>query len=168
MIRVEIPVDAMGIDQLLRQTFAHSDEADLVQRLREDGLLTLGVVATDDGGRVIGYVAFSPVEIAGYDTQWVALAPVAVAEAYRRQGIAEQLIYTGLDSLNEFGYQAVVVLGDPAYYSRFGFGHAGEKGLYCRWSDIHSPAFQVYQLADGNLAGIQGEVHYSAHFSKLD
>lgn len=164
MIRVEIPVDATGIDRLLRQTFPRSGEAALVQRLREDGLVTLGVVATDDEGQVIGYVAFSPVEVAGYDTQWVGLAPVAVAEAYRCQGIAEQLIYTGLDALNEFGYQAVVVLGDPAYYSRFGFQNAGEKGLYCRWSDIHSPNFQIYQLADGNLSGIEGEVHYVAPF----
>lgn len=50
LIRVEIPVDAAGIDNLLRKAFGRDDEADLVQRLREDGLLTLGVVATDDEG----------------------------------------------------------------------------------------------------------------------
>ncbi|MCE1782271.1 N-acetyltransferase, partial [Enterobacter hormaechei] len=104
--------------QLLRKSFDTPAEAELVQQLREDGLLTLGVVATDDEGQVIGYVAFSPVDINGEDHQWVGLAPLAVAEEYRRQGIGEKLVYEGLDSLNEFGYGVVVVLGDPHYYCR--------------------------------------------------
>ena len=79
LIRVEIPVDAAGIDTLLRRAFGRDDEADLVQQLREDGLLTLGVVATDDEGGVVGYAAFSPVDVAGEDRQWVALAPLAAA-----------------------------------------------------------------------------------------
>lgn len=70
LIRVEIPVDAAGIDALLRRAFGRDDEADLVQQLREDGLLTLGVVATDDEGGVVGYAAFSPVDVAGEDRQW--------------------------------------------------------------------------------------------------
>ena len=52
----------------------------------EDGLLTLGVVATDDEGGVVGYAAFSPVDVAGEDRQWVALAPLAVDESLRRRG----------------------------------------------------------------------------------
>ncbi|MDU3078078.1 MAG: GNAT family N-acetyltransferase, partial [Mixta calida] len=48
LIRTEIGVDAAGIDSLLRRCFPGGAEADLVQRLREDGQLTLGVVATDD------------------------------------------------------------------------------------------------------------------------
>ncbi|SUH13288.1 acetyltransferase [Salmonella enterica subsp. enterica] len=47
------------------------------------------------------------------------MAPLAVDEKYRGQGLARQLVYEGLDSLNEFGYAAVVTLGDPALYSRF-------------------------------------------------
>lgn len=133
LIRVEIPVDAPGIDALLRQSFESNDEADLVQQLREDGLLTLGIVATDDEGGVVGYAAFSPVEVGGEDRQWVALAPLAVEESLRRQGLAEKLVYEGLDSLNEFGYAAVVVLGDPAYYQRFGFVPAARHQLSCRW-----------------------------------
>ncbi|MDG6692880.1 hypothetical protein QCE80_15335, partial [Staphylococcus aureus] len=61
LIRVEIPIDAPGIDALLRRAFGCADEAELVHALREDGLLTLGLVATDDEGQVVGYVAFSPV-----------------------------------------------------------------------------------------------------------
>ena len=51
LIRTEIGVDAAGIDSLLKRSFATAAEAELVQQLREDGLLTLGVVATDDEGR---------------------------------------------------------------------------------------------------------------------
>ena len=63
LIRVEIGIDAPGIDALLRRTFGSDAEADLVHSLREDGLITLGVVATDDEGQVVGYVAFSPVAV---------------------------------------------------------------------------------------------------------
>ncbi|BEM65790.1 N-acetyltransferase [Serratia nevei] len=164
LIRVEIPVDAAGIDALLRRAFGRDDEADLVQQLREDGLLTLGVVATDDEGGVVGYAAFSPVDVAGEDRQWVALAPLAVDESLRRQGLAEKLVYEGLDSLNEFSYAAVVVLGDPVYYGRFGFKPAAAYGLHCRWPDTES-AFQVYPLAEDALNGVSGEVAFSAPFN---
>lgn len=166
LIRVEIPVDAAGIDALLRRAFGRDDEADLVQQLREDGLLTLGVVATDDEGGVVGYAAFSPVDVAGEDRQWVALAPLAVDESLRRQGLAEKLVYEGLDSLNEFSYAAVVVLGDPAYYGRFGFKPAADYGLNCRWPDTEN-AFQVYPLAEDALNGVSGEVAFSAPFNRF-
>lgn len=57
LIRVEIPIDAPGIDALLRRSFESDAEAKLVHDLREDGFLTLGLVATDDEGQVVGYVA---------------------------------------------------------------------------------------------------------------
>ena len=166
LIRVEIPVDAPGIDALLRQAFKQDAEAELVQQLREDGLLTLGIVATDDEGGVVGYAAFSPVEVGGEDRQWVALAPLAVAEGLRRQGLAEKLVYEGLDSLNEFGYAAVVVLGSPAYYQRFGFVPAVRHQLSCRWPGTEE-AFQVYALAEDALTGVDGEVVFSAPFNRF-
>lgn len=166
LIRVEIPVDAAGIDALLRRAFGRDDEADLVQQLREDGLLTLGIVATDDEGGVVGYAAFSPVDVAGEDRQWVGLAPLAVDESLRRQGLGEKLIYEGLDALNEFSYAAVVVLGEPAYYGRFGFKPAVAYGLQCRWPDTEA-AFQVYPLAEDALLDVSGAVEYSEPFNRL-
>ena len=166
LIRVEIGIDAPGIDALLRRTFGSDAEAQLVHDLREDGLITLGVVATDDEGQVIGYAAFSPVSVEGEELQWVGLAPLAVDESLRRQGLAEKLVYEGLDSLNEFSYAAVVVLGDPAYYGRFGFKPAAAYGLNCRWPDTES-AFQVYPLAEDALNGVSGEVAFSAPFNRF-
>ncbi|CND33966.1 putative acetyltransferase [Yersinia enterocolitica] len=159
-------MDAPGIDALLRKAFKGDDEAELVQQLREDGLLTLGIVATDDEGGVVGYAAFSPVDVGGEDRQWVALAPLAVEEGLRRQRLAEKLVYEGLDSLNEFGYAAVVVLGDPAYYQRFGFVPAARLQLTCRWPDTEE-AFQVYALAEDALTDADGEVVFSVPFNRF-
>lgn len=166
LIRVEIPIDAPGIDALLRRTFERDAEAALIRELREDGLLTLGVVATDDEGQVIGYVAFSPVAVEGEELQWVGLAPLAVDAAYRGQGLGSQLVYEGLDSLNEFGYAAVVTLGEPAFYGRLGFEPAARYGLHCRWPGAEA-AFQLRPLADDALNGVSGRVEYQEHFSRV-
>lgn len=69
LIRVEIPIDASGIDALLRRAFEGEGAAELGRALREDGLLTLGLVAPDDKGQVISYVAFSPVPVEGDELQ---------------------------------------------------------------------------------------------------
>ena len=150
LIRVEIPIDAPGIDALLRRSFESDAEAKLVHDLREDGFLTLGLVATDDEGQVVGYVAFSPVDVQGEDLQWVGMAPLAVDENYRGQGLARQLVYEGLDSLNEFGYAAV----------------AAHHDLRCRWPGTES-AFQVHRLADDALDGVTGLVEYHDHFNRF-
>ena len=112
LIRVEIGIDAPGIDALLRRTFGGDAEAQLVHSLREDGLITLGVVATDDEGQVVGYVAFSPVAVEGEELQWVGLAPLAVDESYRGQGIGRQLVD---DALN--GVSGLVEYSD--HFNRF-------------------------------------------------
>ncbi|MFD1804406.1 GNAT family N-acetyltransferase [Mixta tenebrionis] len=166
LIRTEIGVDAAGIDSLLRRCFTTGAEAELVQRLREDGLLTLGVVATDDEGQVLGYAAFSPVTVQDEDRNWVGLAPLAVDERVRGQGIGQQLVYEGLDTLNEFGYAAVVVLGDPAWYGRCGFEPAARYQLRCAWPGTEA-AFQVYRLADDAFVDVSGEVAYPAHFNRF-
>ena len=114
----------------------------------------------------MGYAAFSPVAVEGEELQWVGLAPLAVDESYRGQGIGRQLVYEGLDSLNEFGYAAVVTLGDPALYGRLGFEPAARFNLHCRWPDS-ADAFQVHRLADNALDGVSGLVEYSDHFNRF-
>jgi len=165
LIRSEIGVDAAGIDALLKRCFSTPAEAELTQALREDGLLTLGVVATDEEGQVLGYAAFSPVSVQGEDRGWVALAPLAVDETLRGQGLASKLIYEGLDTLNEFGYSAVVVLGDPALFNRSGFEPAARYGLRSRWPGTEA-AFQVYRLAENAYDGAEGQIDYAEPFNR--
>lgn len=96
LIRVEIPVDAQPVAQLLNRAFPSPAEAELVQALREAGQLTLSLVAVDDEGQCIGYLAFSPLLLDGNDYQWVALAPLAVDRPIRGKALAKRWCKKGL------------------------------------------------------------------------
>ena len=126
-IRPERAGDQSAIHNVVAAAFAglpHSDgsEPGVVDRLRADGDLTISLVA-EDGGEVIGHVAFSPVAISDGSEGWFGLGPVAVAPERQREGIGAALIDRGLALLHERGAVGCVVLGDPAYYARFGFAH---------------------------------------------
>ncbi|MEE2917243.1 MAG: N-acetyltransferase, partial [Pseudomonadota bacterium] len=113
-----------AIDALLRAGFPRADEADLVRRLCVDGDMVLMLVAVDeDDGALAGAVAFSRmrVDAGGKAIPAVALAPVAVAPAWRRQGVAEALIRAGIEQLERAGIVLCFVLGEPSFYERFGF-----------------------------------------------
>jgi putative acetyltransferase len=92
----------------------------MVDALRSGGALTLGLVA-EDGGAIVGHVAFSPVLIDGRSQGWHGLAPLAVRPDRQKGGIGAGLIREGLVRLAAVGSKGCVVLGDPGYYSRFGF-----------------------------------------------
>jgi putative acetyltransferase len=132
MIRSETSGDYEAIASLLIDAFAdhphsHQTEHLIVDALRRSNSLTVSLAAEVDG-EVAGHVAFSPVKIEGMDVGWFALGPVAVARSHRRRGIGAALIQEGLKILRSRGAKGCVVVGDPAYYSRFGFRHdAGLK-----------------------------------------
>lgn len=164
--------DVAAIDALLRRSFPAADEALLVQRLCIDGDMVLTLVADDEEtGALAGMVAFSrmTVEAGGRIIPGVALAPVAVATSYRQQGVAEALVQAGLDHLADAGAAICFVLGDPAYYGRFGFSadhadgfqspYAGEYfmakplkgdtlGCATRGRAEHAPAFAALGETD--------------------
>jgi len=124
-IRSETSSDEEAISALITTAFLeaeHSggDEAEIVEALRRAGKLAVSLVATQDQS-ILGHVGFSPVLINGKDLGWFGLAPVAVMPGHQRKGIGTALIKAGLTTLNEKGASGCVVLGEPAYYSRFGF-----------------------------------------------
>ncbi|ODP39732.1 GNAT family N-acetyltransferase [Sphingomonas turrisvirgatae] len=124
--------DVAAIDALLRRSFPSADEAQLVQRLCIDGDMVLTLVADDEeSGELAGIVAFSRMSVdgGGRAVPAVALAPVAVAAPYRRQGVAEALIQAGLNHLGDAGAAVCFVLGDPAFYERFGFSAEHAQGF---------------------------------------
>jgi putative acetyltransferase len=101
-------------------------EANIVDILRASGALTLSLVAIEDGDLLVGHVAFSPVSIDGRDLAWFGMGPVAVWPERQGGGVGSKLVSAGLERMQKRGAQGIVVLGDPAYYSRFGFrAHAG-------------------------------------------
>ncbi|MFQ5623351.1 MAG: GNAT family N-acetyltransferase [Paracoccaceae bacterium] len=144
-IRAETGSDIAGIDRLLRACFEGSDEAALVAALRDAGDLSLSLVA-EEAGRIVGHVGFSPLTIESHpDARYHALAPLAVARGWRRRGIGAQLAGAGLERLAAAGADGAVVLGDPAYYQRFGFRADAAEKLVCPWS---GPYLQVLRFGD--------------------
>ena len=123
--------DVPAIDSLLRASVATDDEAGLVRDLCVAGEMVLMMVAADDGGAIVGTVAFSRMEVrvAGQPVPAVALAPLAVASAHRREGVAEALVQAGLDRLEEEGVVLCFVLGTAGFYARFGFDADYARGF---------------------------------------
>jgi predicted N-acetyltransferase YhbS len=143
LIRPERPGDAAAIHQMTVsafQTVPYGDgsEGRIIDALRESGALSLSLVAEADDGTIIGQVTFSPVTIDGQSGPWACLGPVAVTPARHRQGIGGALIREGLARIAADGIELCVLLGNPAYYSRFGFEH--DPGLTC--DDGEAWAFQ--------------------------
>lgn len=152
-LRAERPADIPAIRALTRAAFAGAPyssgtEAAIVDALRTAGALTLSLVAELDG-EVVGHVAFSPVRIDGADLGWFGLGPVSVAPARQRQGIGRMLVEAGLVRIEAEGAAGCVVLGDPAYYRRFGF--TADPAL--RYGDVPPPYFQSRRFSGPAAAG---------------
>ena len=159
-IRTETVEDIPGIDAVVRAAFARPGEAELVGALRRANALVVSAVATV-GSRIVGHVAFSPVTIDDYSA--LALAPVAVEPESQRQGIGAALIRWGLDECRRLGHGIVIVLGEPAYYGRFGFTPASQFGIDCPFP-VPSEAFMVLELWPDAAAGRRGVVRYRPEF----
>lgn len=124
-IRNEQPADTAAIADLTRVAFqrparASCPEPFIVNALRRAGQLTISLVAADEGA-IIGHVAISPVTIADGAAEWYGLGPISVAPERQRQGIGSRLVQAALAGLRQRGAAGCVVLGNPAYYGRFGF-----------------------------------------------
>jgi putative acetyltransferase len=136
VIRTEDASDWDAIHELNVAAFdGRDEEADLVDALRSAGDLVLSLVAVD-ASQVIGHVAFSrvTVETAHGPEGGVALAPVGVLPERQGLGIGRRLIKTGLDELRQSGESVVVVVGNPAYYSGFGFSTELAEDYPCVYS----------------------------------
>lgn len=160
-IRLERPKDATTIRALTDAAFkgmrfSHQTEARVIDGLRAAGALTLSLVAIE-GGDIVGHVAFSPVQINGEAGDWYGLGPVSVWPDRQRRGIGQALIRDGLQRLRLLGAGGCVLLGDPAYYGRFGF--ESDPNLY----EVGAPPGAFQHLS---LSGVQpsGEVRFHPAF----
>ena len=159
--RPEEPRDVAAIQAVHSAAFPTVVEARLVDALRAAGRLTVSLVA-EEGGRIVGQVAFSPVTTAAA-ADGLGLGPVAVLPEFQRRGIGGGLIRGGLKAAERIRTGFVVVLGEPAYYSRFGFRPAADWGLLDEYGG--GPAFQAIELRPGALASTSGLVRYAPEFA---
>jgi putative acetyltransferase len=161
IIRPERPTDIPVIRSLITAAFrdaSHSSgkEADVVDALRIGGVLTDSLVA-EVSGKIVGHIAFSPITVNSQEVGWFGLGPVAVVAEERRRGIGAALIEAGLERLKDLGARGCVVLGDPAYYRRFGF----ESDPELRFANVPSEYFQRLVI-DGEPP--RGTVNYQPAF----
>jgi len=161
VIRTEESFDWGAIADVHRACFPTEGEARLVDALRAAGRLTISLVAIADDA-VIGHVAFSPVTVAGGQTG-LGLGPIGVLESHRRQGIGAGLVRTGLLACKTADYAWAVVLGDPAYYGRFGFEPAATFGLADEFGG--GEHFQAIELTASGLPTGAGLVRYAPEFN---
>jgi putative acetyltransferase len=160
-IRPELESDREAVRAVNTAAFPTPQEAHLVDALRDTGKAVLSLVAAVEG-RVVGHILFSPVTVEDGPQTGLGLAPVAVAPEYQSQGIGSGLIRAGLDAAQRLGYTYVVVLGDPAYYSRFGFETASHFGLANEYeADEH---FMALALTPNGLRSVSGLVRYAPEF----
>lgn len=167
IVRPEQPGDVAAIHRVNAIAFGRDSEAELVDRLR--GVPnTLSLVAVVNEG-IVGHLFFSPVTVEAAATEgWLGLGPVAVLPPYQGQGIGSALIRQGLETCRATGGQAVVVLGDPQFYARFGFVPAAAWGLRCEY-DAPEGAFRVLELNPGALATPpEGLVRYRPEFDDCE
>jgi putative acetyltransferase len=164
-IRTEKPEDIEAVRNINIAAFGRENEANLVDRLR--GIASTFSFVAVQSDRLVGHILFSPVVVAGKcssNLSILGLAPVAVLPNYQRQGIGTLLIREGLKECGRSGFQAVVVLGHPDFYPRFGFIPASRKSLGCEY-DVPDEAFMVLELESGALQDCSGTVKYRSEFS---
>jgi putative acetyltransferase len=162
-IRPELVGDAAGIRLVLDAAFPGPAEGRLVDALRVSGRLWVSEVA-EAGRAIVGHVAFTAVSVAGA-ADGMGLAPLAVRPDFQRRGVGASLVRAGLETCRRAGAGFVVVVGEPAYYGRFGFTAAAGWGLSDEYGG--GAAFQALELRPGAIPRGAGRVRYAPEFAAL-
>ena len=164
-IRPETTKGYTLIDRLVRDSFATAavsdgTEQDLVLHLRagRDYLPELALTAWE-GEQLIGYLMFTRFAVPELARPVKALlaAPLAVLPGWQRQRVGTALMRRGLEDGRRMGFDAVFLLGDPAYYSRHGFLPAGSFGIR-EETDLPAQYVQACPLYPGALDGAEGSI----------
>jgi putative acetyltransferase len=165
LVRPETAADIDVVAELNRVAFGGPDEARIVDALRGAVSPLVSLVA-DDAGAVVGHILCSPVTLVPAPTLRVmGLAPMAVLPSHQRTGVGTALARAALDACRARGASAVVVVGHPTYYPRFGFVPASRFGLTCEY-EVPDEVFMAMELHPDGLAGQSGLVRFHAAFNQ--
>jgi putative acetyltransferase len=169
MIRHETPADIDAVRRVNALAFDRPNEARLVDALRGAASPFVSLVAEIDG-EIVGHICFSPVEVEREDGMRISilgLAPMAVLPEHQNQGIGSQLVIRGLEECRNAGVPAVIVLGHPDYYPRFGFEPASQRGVRSEY-DVPDPVFMIVELIRGAAAEVRGIARYHEVFKDVE
>ena len=163
-VRPEQPGDEDVITRVNDAAFGQSAESTIVKAIRRSGSPNISLVAVRDGG-IVGHILFTTVGIESTHPvgDVMALGPMAVLPAVQRHGIGARLVREGLHACTRAGSRAVVVVGHPDYYPRFGFRPASTYGLRCEYP-VPDEVFMALELRPRGLADCSGLVRYRSEF----
>jgi putative acetyltransferase len=161
-IREETPADCDAIAQLNDRAFGGTFESELIGRLRADSLVTVSLVAEDEGP-IVGHILLSRLDVTAGKRRLnaLALAPMAVVPGRQREGIGSALVRAVIEAARDTSTEIIVVLGHPAFYPRFGFSAARAAKLKAPFS---GDAFMVLEIAPNALGDDDGNVVYPPAF----
>lgn len=171
-IRQEREDDFIKVRDVVRRAFAGVDESDhtehlLVERLRLSAayIPELSLVAETCGGKIVGHVMLSEVEVVSGAGKSVipGVAPLSVLPEYQGRGIGGQLLREAHRIASELGFGAALLLGHEDYYPRFGYKKASDFGIKFPF-DAPDGCCMAVELCAGALDGVHGMVRYPAAF----
>jgi putative acetyltransferase len=163
LIRPEEQGDWDAVHELNVSAFETDAEARLVSRLREEARPVISLVAEHEA-EIVGHIIFSPVALSGHpDLKMLGLGPMSVRPKHQRNGIGSALVRAGLEQSKQLGFGAVVLVGHPEFYPRFGFRLASRFHITCEF-DVPEEAFMALELHPGFLADVSGSLEYHPAF----
>jgi putative acetyltransferase len=166
IIREEIDSDREAIYKVNTAAFPADDEAKLVDRLRDSGSDLVSLVA-EENAIIVGHILFSPAQLEEYiELKLMGLAPMAVLPEFQNQGVGSKLVEAGLNRCRELEIGAVIVLGHPQFYPRFGFFPASTFNTRSAY-DVADENFMAQELTPNYLANYQGKFDYHPAFSEM-
>lgn len=156
-IRHERLADIDAREALLDEAFGETRTRKSSERLREDRLPADGLsFIASEGKRVIGTARLWNIAC-GNGAPALLLGPVAVAEDCRSRGLGAAMVRRAIQAARKLGYAAVVLVGDPEYYNRFGF--SGEKtGMLWMPGPFERHRLLGRELKAGALNGARGMI----------
>jgi putative acetyltransferase len=148
-IRKETSGDSQEIRIVIQIAFGQTEEADLVERLRQSCRDRISLVAISED-RMVGQILFTPVEIQAKETMTtgMGLGPMAVSPGFQRQGIGSQWVRAGLTA-----------------YPRFGFVPGSCYGVSSEYENVPDEAFMILVLDQAALEGVLGAATYRPEFA---
>jgi putative acetyltransferase len=165
VIRPAEPADAAGIGAVHEAAFPTRAEADLVEALSREGDAIVSLVAARQS-EIVGHALLSRMAVAGdgRDFRALGLGPVGVLPSFQGSGIGKALIDASLGIAQATGEEMVFVLGEPDYYTRFGFSAAAAAPFA---SPYAGPYFMALSLRPGLALPAAGKAAYARAFSGL-
>jgi len=166
LVRPEEPRDRDDSLQVERLAFGSDEEPGIVEAVRDEEE-SFALVAEEDGA-VVGHVQFSRAWIG--ETALLALGPVGVVPDRQGRGIGSELILAGVEEARSRGEAAVILLGDPAFYPRFGFEPGSAFGLANPFAGVRPDGFEIaeedFMVARLGEARLAGEVRWHPAFGE--